>query len=154
MLLSTRASLHACTLLAMLSLSLFHIGHKYGGLAVSILSCLDWTRLFTTCQLCTCYTCMCTTARFDKTKWYQRSISLIYTVMYTRAGKTVFPFSNVWGCCLVTRRLFIDTWWSTQKVTIVYAMWVQLEEQASCSSANTMTIIYHIDLGYKLHRRE
>ena len=42
----------------------------------------------------------------------------------------------------------------TEKVTTVCVVWVQLEEQSSCSSPNTMTIIYHVDLGYKLQRRE
>ena len=43
---------------------------------------------------------------------------------------------------------------NTEKVTTVCVVWVQLEEQSSCSSPDTMTIVYHIDLGYKLQRRE
>ena len=43
---------------------------------------------------------------------------------------------------------------NTEKVTTVCVVWVQLEEQSSCSSPDTMTIVYHIDLGYELQRRE
>ena len=43
---------------------------------------------------------------------------------------------------------------NTEEVPTVCVAWVQLEEQSSCSSPNTMTIIYHIDLGYKLQGKE